>query len=106
MRTHTDADRRVYRQLQDDVKHLIRNYEQDRFTKLTLDIDEKHVTNLQDFWRQITRIKCDKKVTSTPLWQQNHLVFDTKDKLQIFRQHLSNIHKEPNTLQYSIKTTY
>ena len=34
-------------------------------------------------------------MTSTPLWQQNHLIFDINDKLEIFRQHLSNIHKEP-----------
>ena len=95
MRTHTDADRRIYRQLQDDVKYLIQNYERNRFHKLTLDIDEKHVTNIQDFWRQIKRLKGDKKMTSTPLWQQNHLIFDINDKLEIFRQHLSNIHKEP-----------
>ena len=57
MRTHTDVDRRIYRQLQDDVKLMIRNYEKENFTKLTLKIDEKHVTNIQEFWIKIKQIK-------------------------------------------------
>ena len=95
MRTHSDADRRIYRQLLDDIKLMIRNYENENFTRFTLNIDEKHVTNIQEFSTKIKQIKGHKKHIQSPIWQQGQLIHDVHDKLEIFRQHYDNIHREP-----------
>ena len=70
MRTHSDADRRIYRKLQDDIRLMIRNYENENFTRFTLKIDEKHMTNIQEFWMKIKQIKGNKKHIQSPRWQQ------------------------------------
>lgn len=111
MRTHEDADRRLYRSLQQDVRDAIERYETHRWDKLIQKVDKDRLNAPKRFWETIKRIRGKYQHTSHPLRNGQQMIFDTPGKLEIFRQFLSDTHKTPqhpdfNQDQYQLITDH
>lgn len=93
MRTHTDGNRRLYRQLQQDVKNAINDFENRRRLRLATSLD----TNIRDkpgtFWKTLKKLNGCQQPTY-PLKVNNRYIFAVDDKLEIFRDTLQQIHNK------------
>lgn len=98
MKLHTDDNRRLYRQLQQDVRNAIDRYETRRLQCLASSLDKNKSDNPGKFWKIVKKLRGN-TTHAYPIKQDNQYILHTTHKLTAFQNHLQSIHsilQDPN----------
>lgn len=91
MRIRTEDNRRLYRQLQQEVRDAINRFETRQRQRLASNLDQNKKDNPGKFWQLVKKLRGNTTPTY-PLKQDNNYILQTTSKLHIFKNHLQSIH--------------
>ena len=97
MKTKKENDRRLYRQLQEDVKAAITFHKSQKYHHLTQEIQTNWQINPKRFWQNINKLRGRKTFGNHPLKIGKETFIMDEEKAEIFRSMLQEIYRIPRS---------